>query len=261
MNPSSIPNLFFAFVAVFLTFKLFSKTFGLFHLPKGESIRLNSFYQKYFEYYNKLTPKQQKRFLYRAYSLSKSIRIIGRLGFKVDQQVRLLVVSSIVQITFGYKYYALPRFKTIFIYPDSYKSPITGKLHDGEVHPRGLIVLSWKNLVKGHADPTDSINLGLHEMAHALMHTIIYTNNHESNLDEFLDKVLKLSEQEIKKIKSEETHLFRSYAGSNLPEFFAVAIEHFFEGPHELKLQLPELYNGLKLLLKQDPVSNQYQLA
>lgn len=261
MSLNNIPHLIAITLIVYFSYKQLSKAFGVFYLPKNDAIRFNAFYQKYLGYYNKLSSSQKKRFLHRVYSLLKSIKIIGRQGFKVSEQEKLLVVASIVQLTFGFKYYTLPRFKTFFIYPDSYKSPITGKLHDGEVHPRGLIVLSWKKLVKGHAVTNDNINLGLHEMAHALMHTIIYTNNHEPNLDSALDQVLNLSEKEIEKINSEDFHLFRSYAATNKPEFFAVAVEHFFEGPIELKNQLPDLYNSLKTLLKQDPAANQYQVA
>ena len=55
-------------------------------------------------------------------------------------------------------------------------------------------------------------------------------------------------------IKSDKSHLFRKYAGTNTFEFFAVAVEYFFEVPEELKNELPNLYQYLTLLLKQDPV-------
>lgn len=259
----NLPDPFYILVLIFFilfTYKIFSKIFGLFYIPSQHKSNLHSFYSRYSNYFNNLSPKLQKRFVYRSYSISGSIKVVGRQGFEVNQHTILLVVAAIVQITFGFRYYNLPRFRTILVYPDSYISPITGKLHDGEVNPRGVIVLSWKKLVKGFADPYDNINLGLHEMAHALMHTIIYTKKHELNLDQFLEKVLKLSEEEISKIKSDEFHLFRSYASTNIAEFFAVSIEHFFEGPTELKKSLPRLYQKLTLLLKQDPANKIFLL-
>ena len=57
------------------------------------------------------------------------------------------------------------------------------------------------------------------------------------------------------------TTLFRSpYAGANEYEFFAVALEYFFEKPTEFKSALPDLYDTLKKLLNQDPISL-YKLA
>ena len=56
-----------------------------------------------------------------------------------------------------------------------------------------------------------------------------------------------------KKIESVGTHrLFRNYAYRNKMEFFAVAIELFFELPDILKTELPELYRVLSNLLNQD---------
>ncbi len=254
---STLPILIILFL---FTIRVFSRIFGLFIVPYNEGKALKTFYEKYSHYFNQLTPRLQKRFIYRAYSLSKFIKVIGRQGFVVDRKVVLYVVAAYVQITFGFSYYNIPRFKTVIIYPDSFKSPFTGQLHDGEVNPRGLIVLSWKKLVRGFSDSYDKINLGLHEMAHALMHTIIFSNKHEPGLDAYLNKVIKLSAEEIRKINEGQSHIFRSYAGKNTEEFFAIATEHFFEGPKELKHELPNLYRKMTLLLKQDPANGIYVL-
>jgi MtfA peptidase len=245
----------------FFTYKIFSKAFGLIIISPANAKRMHNFYTIHSHYYNCLEPKLQKRFVYRAFSLINRFRFIGRQGFQVTEQVKLLVVSAMVQLTFGFKRYSLGRFKTVFVYPDSYLNPFTGKIHDGEVHPRGLIVLSWKKLVRGFADPNDRINLGLHELAHALMHTILSSNDHEKGLNEYLEKVIKLSKEDIEKINNGSSHIFRSYAGSNVDEFFAVAIEHFFEDPKEFSASLPDLYRKLTQLLKQDPARKIYVLS
>lgn len=132
-------------------------------------------------------------------------------------------------------------------------------MHYGEVNPKGVIVLSWNRLVKGYAIPDDKINLGLHEMAHALMHTIIHSNNHDAGLDPYLKNIVRLSREEMGKIKSDKAHFFRKYAGTNIYEFFAIAVEYFFEVPEEFKKELPNLYQYLTLLLKQDPVKRVFR--
>lgn len=241
---------------VAISYRLLRGLTGLFFLSSKEKLALSAFYSKNLPYFNKLDPKLQYRFMFRANSLRRSFKVVGRQGFQVTYEVRLMVVAALVQITFGFNHYRLPRFRTIFVYPDSYRNPYTGRVHDGEVHPRGLIILSWKKLVKGFEDPADKINLGLHEMAHALMHTILHTQEHEQGLDEYLERVINLSKDEIAKINSGGYHFLRPYAGASVDEFFAVAIEHFFEAPVEFASQLPKLYNKLIHLLKQDPARN-----
>lgn len=221
---------------------------------------LDQFYSKTFYYYSLLSEKEKKRFLLRTYVLSRRLRIKGCGGFEVTDPVRLFVAAAQTQLTFGFKRYFLPKFKTIFIYPEAFLNKLTGNMHHGEVNPRGLIVLSWRKFLNGYKDPHDRINLGLHEMAHALMLTIVRTDDHELGLDHYLLNVIRLSTTEMQKIKNKELHFFRKYAGTNMHEFFAVSIENFFEAPKELKLQLPSLYKHLVLLLKQDPANNIFVL-
>ena len=64
----------------------------------------------------------------------------------------------------------------------------------------------------------------------------------------------------MKKINAGEEHFLRSYAGTNGYEFFAVALEYFFENPVDLRKAIPDLYATLTCLLQQDPI-NLYKLA
>jgi len=229
-------------------------------VSKKKKEGLYRFYQDKLNYFRILSEKDKNRFLKRAYKLVKINTIIGRQGFKVTPEVKLLVVAAQIQITFGLYNYILPKFKTIFIYPGSYKNPLTGNIHDGEINPRGLIVMSWEKLAGGYLNSSDSVNLGLHEMAHALMFTIIKTDSHDSGLDYYMGQIVKLSQHEIQKIRAKDSHLFREYAGQNPFEFFAIAIEHFFESPLEFKAELPAVYSYISKLLKQDPANKIFRL-
>ncbi len=251
--------LFALFIIIFLVYcygKLggFRGFWGLF-LSKSKQNELNSFFSKYFNYFNQLNVKEKKRFILRANSIANSTRFVGMQNFTITERVKLFVVAAQVQLTFGFRNYSFSKFKTVIIYPNSYKSPSTGKMHYGEVSTKGVISLSWQRLVRGHLIPDDKINLGLHELAHALMYTIIHRQNHDLGLDVYLKDFLKLSKPEISKIRNSDNHFFREYAGSNAFEFFAVAIEHFFEVPQDFKKELPQLYQYIVKLLKQDPTS------
>ena len=251
---------------ILIAFSLFTiKRFGILDflrvkfLSREKKWMLKKFFSKHFDYFNHLSDKEKELFIVRAYRLIYSIKIIGRQDFKVTTDNKFFVIAAYVQLTFGFKYYNLPKFHTILVYPDAYKNKLTGNMHYGEVNPRGIIVLSWKKLLKGHKITDDGINLGLHEMAHTLMHTIIHSNDHENGLDAYMRDIVRFSRAEMDKIKSDDHHLFRKYASANIYEFFAIAIENFFEVPDKLQKELPKLYQHLVLLLKQDPIKKVYR--
>ncbi|MFC2151907.1 zinc-dependent peptidase [Bacteroidota bacterium] len=233
-------------------FELFD-LFRIAFLSREKRWKFKNFFSKHFNYFNQLSDKEKDIFIVRAYRLINSIKIIGRKDFEVTINEKLYVIAAYIQLTFGFKYYKLPKFHTILVYPDAFRNQFTGNMHYGEVNAKGIIVLSWKRLVKGFAIPDDKINLGLHEMAHALMHTIIYSDDHEYGLDPFLRDIVRLSKIEMEKIRSDNYHFFRKYAGTNIYEFFAIAVEYFFEVPKEFKNELPTLYQFMVKLLKQEP--------
>ncbi len=116
------------------------------------------------------------------------------------------------------------------------------------------IVLSWNHFVDGYIKPDDGRNLGLHEMAHALhLENRIFNGEFKFFVQEDLDLWNALSLLEIDKIRRGEAHMFRDYAATNKDEFFAVAVENFFERPREFGNQMPAVYEVLVKLLKQDP--------
>lgn len=96
-------------------------------------------------------------------------------------------------------------------------------------------------------------------MAHALWFEDIIANAE----DDFFDKRLlhrwkALAEEEISRIRAGREGLFRAYAGTNQEEFFAVAVEYFFEQSEVFAAQRPELYGLLSSLLRQDPAAAQH---
>ena len=228
-----------------------------FIVPEHRKNQQDAFLSRHFGYYSGLSRNERAIFIRRVNYFISAKRFEGRQGFEITPDVKLIVAASAVQLTFGLRKYTLPGFPVIFIYPDVYFNRITGNYHKGEVNQHGLIVLSWKYFVQGYKDLTDKLNLGLHEMAHALFLTILRTDNHDSGLDGYLNKVINLSPDEITVIKA--SHFFRDYAGTNIHEFFAVVIEHFFEAATEFQQKLPVLYNHLCRLLNQNPAKKLYR--
>lgn len=212
--------------------------------------------QKYFGYYQQLSPQNKNKFAQKVARFIYGKRFIPRGVDEVTIEARVLIAASAVQLTFGLPNIYLAHFKRILVYPNDYYSRITKRYHKGEVNPMfGIIVLSWQSFIDGYIVPHDSRNLGLHEMAHALRLENIIRNEEYHFFDEALLAYLDtFAKDYCSRIISPDEDFFREYACTNVHEFFAVAIENFFERSAELKRQFPELYSTLVRLLNQDPM-------
>ncbi len=209
--------------------------------------------EDHFPYYTSLDPQNRKVFAARVQAFISSKEFIPRGYTHVNERMKAMIAGAAIQLTFGFKHLNFAHFKRILVYPDNYYSNITRKYHQGEVNQRGIIVLSWRNFVEGYSKESDGRNLGLHEMAHALrLENAIYNDEFDFIDADILRDFDALAEQEISKIKK-GYDFFRFYGSTNLQEFFAVAVENFFERPHAFFEYNPELYKSMVQKLKQDP--------
>lgn len=213
--------------------------------------------QKGCQYYQQLPPDKKPLFERKVQHFIMLKRFVPRQITHVTAEMKVLIAATAVQLTFGLPHVYLRHFRTILVYPDTYYSTISRKYHKGEVNPAwGIIVISWRNFVEGYVNPGDSINLGLHEMAHALRLENMIRNSEHGFLDEALmQRWEALSLHELQKIRQGESHIFREYAGSDEEEFFAIAVENFFERPRDFWGSMPELYRVMCQILKQDPMA------
>lgn len=211
---------------------------------------------QYSIYYRKLKPSHKREFKKRVGIFIYSKAFIPRQLDYVTEEMKIVVSSLAIQMTFGLPKVYLSHFSKVLIYPDNYYSTVNNQYHKGEVNPRfGIIVLSWKNLVQGIANETDGINLGLHELAHAIHLENRISNKEYGFIDSNLwEKYNDLVTYEMLKIKEGDTSMFRSAAAIDHHEFFAVLLENFFERPKALKAYSPVLYEKTTKLLKQDPI-------
>lgn len=213
-------------------------------------------------YYNALPFKQQKEFEKRVarFILQKNFIARGD-GFEITLPMQVKIAASAVQLTFGLGPLYLSHFKAILIYPDKYYSTIYKRYHCGEVNMRGLIVLSWRDFESGYHNYTDGLNLGLHEMAHALHLENAILNNEYNFLDrQHLQVWNTVAHREMEKLRLVPVGFLRRQACDDEHEFFAVCVESFFERPHDFRKANPDVYEALSQLLLQDPARGVYQL-
>ncbi|QOI97010.1 MAG: zinc-dependent peptidase [Flammeovirgaceae bacterium] len=211
---------------------------------------------RYFPYYKKLSSGNRHSFEQKLLYFILSKKWIPRQFDTVTDEMKVMISACAVQLTFGLPRVYLQHFIGIVIYPDNYYSSITKRFHKGEVNPAyHLIVLSWKSFVDGYlVHPTDAINVGLHELAHALRLENLIRNDEYRFFDEELLNKFDAYAYRICHEADPELLFFRPYACTNEHEFFSVAVENFFERPQEFKTALPQLYEVLAKLLNQDPL-------
>jgi Mlc titration factor MtfA (ptsG expression regulator) len=230
---------------------------------KGDAKYYDEVLHKHIDYYRNLSPAAKAKFLDRINRFIYSKKFIGKEGFEVNLENQVLISAAAIQLTFGLKKFTLSAFERIYIYPDAFYFKQTKQFHKGNAGTTDFINLSYKHFMEGYVNANDKINLGLHEMTHALEFTFLFGDNYDYLFADFYDSWAKREEIEFESMKLGKEHFLRKYAKANIHEFFAVAVEHFFEAPREFKDTAPELYYRLCALLNQDPlnVHDDYSLS
>ena len=184
-----------------------------------------------------------------------SKEFIPRQMSRVTDEMKVLISASAAQLTFGFRGITFPYFYKIFVFPEQFYNSVNQAYHKGEVNPRlKAIALSWKDFVEGYLD-NDGRNLGLHEMAHVLrLENRIMNEEHSFLEEDVLHEWALHARRTMKEINDGTETFFRKYGGVNNEEFFAVAVENFFERPAEFSQKHPMTYRTLSQLLRQDPL-------
>ena len=211
--------------------------------------------EKYFPFYQSLDPDRKSEFRNRVAQFIGDKEFVPREMSEITDEMRVLISATAVQITFGFIPIKFQYFQYIIVYPETFYSHHGENFHHGEVNPKHrAIVLSWKNFALTMSR-RDGKNLGLHEMAHALRIENVIRNREFNFLNRYqLAKWEVLALKEIEKIRKGYESLFRDYAATNDEEFFAVAVEVFFELPEEFLRYHPQLFQIMASLLNQNPL-------
>ncbi|WP_127845425.1 zinc-dependent peptidase [Psychroflexus aestuariivivens] len=222
-------------------------------LPRDQAYILNT----QFSFYQNLKPKQKLYFEHRVSKFIKQHNFKGRSGFYINDQQIVLIASTAIMLTFGYRNYMIKSLERFIIYPDVFKSKTNKAYHKGEFNPAyKAVVFSWKDFLEGYNIDNDNFNLGIHEIVHAIHFDFLKPDN-----DSISAIIFEHHYKKIKKLIQTNTtyrqnlvasKYLRNYAFTNNFEFIAVLIESFFETPQELKNQFPEVYSHVKKMLNFD---------
>lgn len=205
-----------------------------------------------FPYFNTLSTTDQSKFLNRVHNYRKS-KTFTLVGLEDNPAIEVLISAAAVQLTFGMNEYRMTFFKKIYVTKDAYTYGESTVPWAGHVNRNGIHI-SWNHFMHGYQYNNDKYNVGLHEMAHALEYEFQYGSY--SN-DEHLVLTFQGVMRQIDGVFFHEgwkpAKVFTEEGLQNKHEAWAESIELFFENPAELNRYYPDLFDGIKRLINQDP--------
>jgi len=222
-------------------------------LPKKLPMKYHSLLNTKFPFYRNLSTLEKRAFGSRIMKFIDNKSFQTRESLALTYEMKLIIAATSVKISFGLKDYYLDTFHTIILYPGEFFSRFSKAMVKGETNGTGVIVFSWKDLQFGFDVDDDALNLAYHELAHA-----IFIDHFKKRSDDAFTlnyiKWLRFVRNHHKLREVKQKQIFRRYASANEQEFFAVALENFFEKPENFKEELPNLYLLMSKMLNQDPL-------
>lgn len=214
-------------------------------------------------FYRHLSDNGKAKFIHRLSDLLRIKKFIGKEGLVLTHEIKIVVCSAMVQLTYGLKTYRLDNIKGFVIFPSIFYNSMIKRHLKGGTPPEGMMSFSWKDLEHGFLIEDDKYNLGLHEMAHALHLSMKYAYDFDVKFANYFNRWKAFGNFEFWSMKRGNDSFLRKYGAVNEHEFFAVCVEHFFEVPEQFLYNLPKIYYHLCVLLNLDPLNYQmdYQIT
>jgi MtfA peptidase len=166
---------------------------------------------------------------------------------------KLAIAAGGALLLHGRPDWELPPRHSVLIYPARFNDDyLTGQRgdFDGMAHEQGPVIVTVDALEEDWADPENGHNVVLHELAHLLeFRNVVADVRSNGKIDIEWDTLI---DRELRRVRSRNSML-RQYAATNRMEFFAVAVESFFERPDAMSSRHPELFEALKAFFNLDP--------
>lgn len=236
--------------------------------------RVRALYAMRFRFWRWLTAEEREELERHALVLRSEKRFEAAGGFELTEDAKWLIVGQAALLLLHRQTDYFPGVDTFVVYPKAFHVPVRRALDGGasledeeeragESWSWGTVVLAWDEVEEGlrHGDE-DGYNVVLHELAHALDRE----NGEEDGMPRLESAAAEGRWAEVftpayealcaaaDREENPET-FFDPYGAESPAEFFAVAVESFFESPEALREEAPALYHELALYFRQDPAA------
>jgi Mlc titration factor MtfA (ptsG expression regulator) len=130
----------------------------------------------------------------------------------------------------------------------------------GEAMSGGPVMLAWRDVDDAGLTAAEGYNVVVHEFAHVIdmrggFTAAVDGADPSSERGVWANALADEHELFADTVEREEETFLDPYGAESLEEFFAVAAEAFFVAPGEFKSEQPRVYELLKSLFRQDPVT------
>lgn len=197
------------------------------------------------------------------------VDFIGCDGLEITEEMTLSIAAQACLLVVNTDAW-YDTLRTILIYPGAFKSKRVDyngyvatereTVRLGESWARGPVILSWQHSDQGAADSRDGHNVVIHEFAHQLDNLTGETNGIPILAEDqsFADWARVFSDgfdRHLTRVEQGKDTVIDAYGAEGHEEYFATALEVFFERPSQLKQDEPEVYAELTKLLRLDPAT------
>ncbi|SIR08353.1 zinc-dependent peptidase [Maribacter ulvicola] len=263
----SLNNINFALQFFFCNYYLLNRTFNQhyhlnvkhtfvnFFIKSSSKLECHEVLNKWNSYYAALSEKHQKAFVKRTLLFLKTTHFSATEGLELTTEMKLVISSAFIEITFGLKQPVLSLFKTVLVSPPSNTSTSKRVLFNGDENTLTKhINLPWPAVKNSFTFSDAGFNFALQEFSHCLIieHAkSSYFSKAFNDMD--LNAWKELASKKMPLIHEGKYTIFKNYEGTDLTELFAATLAIFFEQPHEFYSYAPTFYRTTAKVLKQDP--------
>ncbi|MDX1927798.1 MAG: M90 family metallopeptidase [Pirellulaceae bacterium] len=192
----------------------------------------------------------------------------GCQGLHLTDAMKIRIAGNAGLLVLGWdEPFFFPDVRSVLVYPDHFVAPhrtsIGSGLHlesqttlEGQAWHRGPVIISWSDVIEPNRGTPH--NLVVHEFAHQL--DMFNGGNADGMppLPEARERewkaVNRAAMEQLQYICSTGQYSVLDCYGCEHPaEFFAVSSEAFFEAPHQLNEEHPELFEQLAMFYRSDP--------
>jgi Mlc titration factor MtfA (ptsG expression regulator) len=188
-------------------------------------------------------------------------------GIRLDSAMRLTIAlqACLPALKLGLDWYG--GWYAVIVYPDEFVPErewvdedgivwVAEEAKSGEAWEQGPVILSWADVRAGGV--RDGYNVVIHELAHKLDMRDGAANGHPPLHRHMSDQrwaqiFTRAYEDMVERVDGGEDTPIDPYGTESPAEFFAVVSEAFFELPHLLEAEYPEVYGQLRDFYRQDP--------
>ncbi len=195
------------------------------------------------------------------------VEFIGCDGLEVTEEMEFAIAAQASLLLVGRDLW-YDHLTTVMIYPGAFKSVqqrqdgyvVTQEetVRLGESWSRGPVILSWNDSRLGARNTEDGHNVVIHEFAHQMDDLSGETNGVPilgpgQRFEAWRAAIVEGFQAHVAQTERGRKTVLDAYGATSPEEFFAVAVETFFEKPQAMRTELPEVYSQLGALFQLQP--------